>query len=382
MQIQSKLPDVGTTIFSVMSGLAAQHGAINLGQGFPDFEPPRVLTDALTHAMQTGHNQYVPSPGLPALRRELAGKVNRMYGCDVDADTGITITSGASEAIYTAVTAVVNSGDEVIVLDPSYDLYEPVINLQGARAVHVPLDLPDFGVDWQRVRDAITTHTRMLIINSPHNPSGAVLTSADLAALAQIVHDTGIFVLSDEVYQHIVYGAQGHQSVLRQPELAAHSFMVGSFGKTYHCTGWKVGYCIAPPALTVEVRKVHQYITFCTSAPAQFALATMLAEQPQHANELPEFYRPKRDYFRELLADSRLQPLPVPGGYFQLVDYAAVDNRTDTDFSRWLIQEIGVAGIPLTPFYAQAPSDAKLLRLCFAKSNATLETAAERLREL
>lgn len=377
--MQSKLPHVGTTIFTTMSQLAAQHDAINLGQGFPDFEPPAALTAALTRAMHAGHNQYVPSAGLPALREQVALKTRRMYGHDTKADTQVTITSGASEAIYAAVAASVHAGDEVIVLDPCYDLYEPVINLQGAQAVHVPLSRPNFGVDWQWVHDAMTPHTRMLVINSPHNPSGAVLSSDDLDALATIVHETGILVLSDEVYQHIVYTDTGHQSVLRHAELAAHSVMVGSFGKTYHCTGWKIGYCIAPAAITAELRKVHQYITFCTSAPAQFALADMLAQHPEHHLDLPDFYQPKRDYFRRLLADSRLRLLPVPGGYFQLVDYSAIDDRSDTEFSEWLIREAGVAAIPLTPFYATAPSDARLLRLCFAKSAPTMEAAAERL---
>lgn len=382
MCIQSKLPETGTSVFSVMSQLAQTHGAINMGQGFPSFDPPAGLTDALTRAMQAGHHQYAPSPGLPALREQIAYKTEQMYGYAPSAEHEVTITSGGSEAIYAAVAAVVRTGDEVIVLDPCYDLYQPAINLQNAQAIHVPLERPDFAVDWQRIRDAITARTRMLIINSPHNPSGAVLADADLVALAEVVHNTGIFVLSDEVYQHIVYQNARHQSVLRHPALAARSFVVGSFGKTYHCTGWKVGYCIAPPALTAELRKVHQYITFCTFAPAQHALAEVMAEHPQHYLELPDFYRSKRDYFRTLLADSQFQLLPVPGGYFQLLDYAAIDDRNDVDFSQWLLREVGVAAIPLTPFYQTPPPDARLLRLCFAKSDDTLEAAAERLCQL
>lgn len=382
MQVTSKLPNVGTTIFSVVNQLASQYDAINLGQGFPDFEPPPALTDALSRAVTSGHNQYAPSPGLPALREQIALKTERLYGYKPSADDEITIVSGASEAIYDALAAVVHPGDEVIVLDPAYDLYQPAIELQGARAVHVPLNLPDFSVDWQRVRDAVTARTRMLVINSPHNPSGAILTAADLEALAAIVHETGIFVLSDEVYQHIVYDEIGHRSVLRHDELARNSFVVGSLGKTYHCTGWKVGYCIAPPLLTAELRKVHQYITFCTFAPAQFALAEALAEYPEHYLTLPEFYQAKRDHFRALLAESRFNLLPTPGGYFQLVDYSAIDDRNDIDFSEWLVREIGVAGIPLAPFYAAAPPQSRLLRLCFAKSDATMAAAAERLCRL
>lgn len=382
MRIESKLPNVGTTIFSVMSQLAQEHRAVNLGQGFPDFDPPPALTEALARAVQDGHNQYVPSPGVPALRQQIAAKAGRLYAREVSADHEVTVTSGASEAIFAAVAAVVRAGDEVIVLDPCYDLYQPTIDMQGARAVHVPLQLPDFSVDWQRVRDAVTAKTRMIIINSPHNPSGAVLSHDDLGALAAVVRDTRIVVLSDEVYQHIVYDGAEHQSVLRHDELAARSFVVSSFGKTFHCTGWKVGHCVAPRELTAELRKVHQYVTFCSFAPAQFALAEILAEHPEEYLGLADFYQPRRDHFRDLLADSRFQLPPVPGGYFQLVDYSAIDDRDDINFSEWLVREAGVAGIPLAPFYATPPADARLLRLCFAKSNATMEAAAERLCKL
>jgi methionine aminotransferase len=269
----------------------------------------------------------------------------------------------------------------VIVFDPAYDSYEPAIELQGARAVHIPLTLPDFAIDWQRVRDAVTAKTRMILINSPHNPSGAVLSADDLETLAEVVRDTGIVVLSDEVYEHIVYDGARHESVLRHPELAERSIVVSSFGKTYHCTGWKVGYAVAPAPLSAEFRKVHQYLTFCTFHPAQVAFAEILASDPAHYLELPDFYQAKRDRFRALLAPSRLRLLDVPGGYFQLVDYSAIRDEDDLAFSRWLVEHGGVAGIPLTPFYAE-PAGTRLLRLCFAKSDATMAAAAERLCRL
>jgi methionine transaminase len=381
MQISSKLPAVGTTIFSVMSQLAAEHKAVNLGQGFPDFEPPQALRDAVTRAMADGRNQYAPGIGLASLREEIARKTQRLYGHAVNPDTEITVTSGATEAIFSAIAALVRKGEEVIVFDPAYDCYEPAIDLQGARAVHIPLTQPDFSIDWQRVRDAITPRTRMILVNSPHNPSGAVLSADDLDALADLVRDTDIVVLSDEVYEHIVFDGAAHQSVLRHPELAARSVVVSSFGKTYHCTGWKVGYAVAPAALSNEFRKVHQYLTFCTFHPAQVAFAEFMASTPEHYLELPAFYQAKRDRFRALLAPSRFKLLDVPGGYFQLVDYSAIRDDDDLAFSRWLVEHGGVATIPLTPF-CERPPGTRLLRLCFAKSDATMEAAAERLCRL
>jgi methionine transaminase len=381
MTIETKLPKVGTTIFSVMSHLAVQHKAVNLGQGFPDFEPPQALRDAVSRAMANGLNQYAPGIGTAALREQIALKTERLYGHKVSPDSDVTVTSGATEALFAAIAAVVRAGDEVIVFDPAYDSYEPAIDLQGARAVHIPLTLPSFSIDWQRVRDAITPKTRMILINSPHNPSGAVLSAADLDELAAIVRDTPIIVLSDEVYEHIVYDGAAHQSVLRHPELAARSIVVSSFGKTYHCTGWKLGYAVAPSQLSAEFRKVHQYLTFCTFHPAQAAFAEFLASTPEHYLELPAFYQAKRDRFRNLLAPSRLKLLDVPGGYFQLVDYSAIRDEDDLAFCEWLVKEGGVAAIPLTPFYDQAPGT-RLARLCFAKSDATMEAAAERLCKL
>jgi methionine aminotransferase len=330
--------------------------------------------------MNAGRNQYAPMHGTAGLREQIALKTERLYGRKLDVDTDITVTSGATEAIFAAIAATVRAGEEVIVFDPAYDCYEPAIELQGARAVHVPLTVPAFAIDWQRVRDAVTPKTRMILINTPHNPSGAVLSAADLDELAAIVRDTGIVVLSDEVYEHIVYEG-AHESVLRHPELAERSIVVSSFGKTYHCTGWKVGYAVAPATLSAEFRKVHQYLTFCTFHPAQVAFAEFMASTPQHYLELPAFYRAKRDRFRALLAPSRFRLLDVPGGYFQLVDYSAIRDEDDLAFSRWLVEQGGVATIPLTPF-CERPPGTRLLRLCFAKSDATMEAAAERLCRL
>jgi len=380
--VQTKLPKVGTTIFTVMSQLAVEHKAVNLGQGFPDFDTPAPMVEALARAAREGKNQYAPMTGLPALRQAIAAKTKNVYGREIDADADITVTSGGSEAIFDAVHAVVRPGDEVIVLDPCYDCYEPAIDLAGARAVHVPLDAHDFSVDWQKVRDAITPRTRMLMINSPHNPSGAMLSAADMATLAEILRGTDIVLLSDEVYEHIVYDGARHESVLRYPELAERSFVVSSFGKTYHCTGWKVGYCVAPRALSAEFRKVHQYNTFCTFAPAQWAILEMLEKHPEHHEQLGAFYQPKRDRFRELLSRTRFEPLPVPGGYFQLVDYSAISDMPDDEFARWLTIEHGVTGIPLSPFYETPPRDLRLIRFCFAKNEATLEAAVERLEKI
>jgi methionine aminotransferase len=379
---ETKLPKVGTTIFTTMSQLAAEHGAVNLGQGFPDFSVPERLVEELDRAMRAGHNQYAPMTGVPALRQAIAGKTERVYGYRPDADADITVTSGATEAIFNAIHAVVRAGDEVIVLDPAYDCYEPAIDLAGARAVHVPLDARTFAPDWQRVRDAITPKTRMLMINSPHNPSGAMLTAKDMEAVAGLLRDTGIFLLSDEVYEHIVFDGARHESALRYPELRERTFVVSSFGKTYHCTGWKVGYCIAPAALGMEFRKVHQYNVFCTFSPAQHAFAAMLENEPEHYEQLGAFYQAKRDHFREQLLTTKLKPLPVPGGYFQLVDYGGVSDLDDLAFCRWLTIEKGVAAIPLSPFYEDPPQGQRLARLCFAKNEATLDAAVERLQLL
>ena len=378
----SKLPKVGTTIFTVMSQLAAEHGAINLGQGFPDFDVPPRLVDALAHALRGGHNQYAPMMGIPALRRAIAGKTERCYGWRPDADGEVTVTSGASEAIFDAVHAVVRPGDEVIVLDPCYDCYEPAIVLAGGVPVHVPLDPETFAPDWDAVAAAVTPRTRMLMTNTPHNPSGAMLDAGDVERLVQLLRGTDIVLLSDEVYEHIVFDGRRHESALRHPELRERAFVVSSFGKTYHCTGWKVGYCVAPPALSAEFRKVHQYNTFCTFTPAQHAFAEMIEAEPAHYEDLGAFYQAKRDRFRAQLDTTRLRSLPVPGGYFQLVDYSAVSDLDDLAFCRWLTIEHGVAAIPLSPFYDVPPPGQRLARLCFAKNEATLDAAIARLQGL
>ena len=381
-QPQTKLPKVGTTIFTVMSQLAAEHGAVNLGQGFPDFAVPQRLVDELDRAMRAGHNQYAPMTGVAPLRQAIAEKVLRCYGREVDPDTEITVTSGATEALFNAIHAVVRPGEEVIVLDPAYDSYEPAIDLAGARAVHVPLDPQTFAVDWDRVRAAVTPKTRLLIVNSPHNPSGAMFDEADIRALAALLDGTGIYLISDEVYEHIVFDGRRHESILRYPELAARAFVVSSFGKTYHCTGWKIGYAIAPPALSAEFRKVHQYNVFCTFAPAQHAFAAMIRQEPEHYEQLGAFYQEKRDRFREQLLGTKFKPLPVPGGYFQLVDYSAVSDLPDAEFVKWLTVEHGVTAIPLSPFYETPPAGQRLARLCFAKNEATLDAAIARLKAL
>ncbi|MFZ1390972.1 MAG: pyridoxal phosphate-dependent aminotransferase [Dokdonella sp.] len=382
MKIETKLPKVGTSIFTVMSQLAASHDAVNLGQGFPDFDGPQALRDALATAMNSGRNQYAPSTGWPALRQQIARKSEALYNCRVDAESEVTVTSGATEALFAAIAAVVRLGDEVIVLDPCYDSYEPAIELNGGVAVHVPLDTRDFSVDWQRVRDAITARTRMIIVNSPHNPSGAVFAGSDLDTLAEITRATDIVVLSDEVYEHIVFDGKLHQSVLRHAELAARSFVVSSFGKTYHCTGWKVGYCVAPRELSSEFRKVHQYLTFCTFTPAQVALAEVLDKMPDHYLQLPAFYQARREYFRDLLAGTRFRLLPVAGAYFQLVDYSAISDKDDFSFCEWLVANAGVAAIPISAFYESPPPEMRLIRFCFAKSDQILSAAAQRLRTL
>jgi methionine aminotransferase len=373
---RSKLPGVGTTIFTVMSQLAAECGAINLSQGFPDFAAPTGLLDRVAHHLRAGRNQYAPMAGVPELREQVALKTARLYGRRTDPEAEVTVTSGATEALFCAIQAFLHPGDEVVVLDPAYDSYEPAATLAGARTVHVPLVPPAFGVDWRRFRDALSPRTRMVIVNSPHNPTGAVLSAADLDELAAAIRDRPIVVVGDEVYEHIVFDGLRHESLLRHPELAAKSLVVSSFGKTFHATGWKVGYCVAPPGLTAEFRKVHQFVQFCVVTPVQLALADFLASDPGHYLGLPAFYQAKRDRFCALLAGSRFRLTPSRGTYFQLLDYSAITGERDTDFARRLAREAKVAAIPVSVFSA-APGDARLLRFCFAKEDATLAAAAE-----
>ncbi|MFC0708494.1 pyridoxal phosphate-dependent aminotransferase [Azorhizophilus paspali] len=378
--IQSKLPNVGTTIFTTMSQLAVQTGAINLSQGFPDFDGPQALREAVGHHVMAGHNQYSPMTGLPALREQIARKIARSYGRQVDMDEEITITPGATEAIFCALQALVRPGDEVIVLDPCYDSYEPSVELAGGRCVHVPLALPDFSIDWQRLADALSPRTRLIILNSPHNPSGALLSRDELEQLARLIRGSDIYLVSDEVYEHLIYDGARHASVLAHEELYARAFVVSSFGKTYHVTGWKTGYVVAPPALSAELRKVHQFVAFCGVSPLQWALADYMAACPEHVDELPAFYQAKRDLFCDLLAGSRFTFTRAPGTYFQLADYSAIrDDLDDVEMSLWLTREHGVATIPVSVFYQSPPAGLRLVRFCFAKREETLRQAAEKL---
>jgi methionine transaminase len=377
----SKLPSVGTTIFTVMTQLAEQHRAVNLSQGFPNFDPPRGLIELVDKCLAGRFHQYAPMPGSLALRTAIAGKLHDMYGVAADPGTDITITSGATEAIFDAIQAVVRRGDEVIVFDPCYDSYEPSITLAGGTTVHLPLLLPGFTIDWDRLAGSLNERTRLVVVNSPHNPSGAVLKTADFDRLAELLRPYDCYVLSDEVYEHVVFDGARHATVLAQPELAARSFAVFSFGKTYHATGWKLGYCVAPAALSAELRRVHQYVTFSSTTPLQQALAEYLVAHPEHHRELPAFYQERRDYFANLLKATKFRLLPVPGTYFQLADYSAISALPDVEFARWLTIEHGVATIPVSVFYERPPA-LKLVRFCFAKENATLDAAAARLRAL
>ena len=375
--IHSKLPHVGTTIFTVMSRLAAEHGAVNLGQGFPDFSPSPELPELVAKAMRAGHNQYAPMEGVVALREGIAAKTERLYGFAPDPSTEITVTSGGTEALYAAISAVIRPGDEAVVLEPCYDSYIPAIELNGGVAVRVPLSPGTYAIDWERLKRSMTPRTRLLLINTPHNPTGTILTAGDMRQLAALLRDTDIFLISDEVYEHIIFDEQPHWSALREPALRERAFVISSFGKTYHTTGWKLGYCVAPPALTKEFRKVHQYLTFSSFTPVQYALAEYL-QQPAHYLELPRFYGQKRDYFLELMAQTRFRMLPCRGSYFALASYAHLSEEPDYDFAIRLTKEAGVASVPVSVFY-QDRTDHRILRFCFAKKEETLERAVERL---
>lgn len=378
-KIDSKLPNTGTTIFSVMSALAVEKGAVNLGQGFPDFDCDPALTDAVTDAMKNGFNQYPPMAGIPALRTAVAKKIEALYQHAYDATTEITVTAGATQALLTAILCCVHPGDEVIVIEPAYDSYVPAITLAGGTPIAVQMKIGSAGyaVPWDDVAAAVTKKTRLIIVNTPHNPTGSVLHPADLQALEDIVRGTGILILSDEVYEHMVYDGVRHESVCRRPELAARAFVVSSFGKTYHVTGWKVGYVAAPAALSAEFRKVHQYNVFTVNSPMQHGLAAYL-DDPQSYLDLPVFYQRKRDFFRTGLEKSRFKLLPSEGTYFQCVDYSAISNMAELDFAKWLTSEIGVAAIPVSAFY-QTPKESSIVRFCFAKKEPTLQSAITQL---
>lgn len=380
MQLQSKLPNVGLTIFTQMSQLASVHGALNLSQGFPDFDASEALKDALQRHVQAGHNQYAPMTGVAALREQVASKIARLYRNPVCAEDEVTITPGATQALFCAIQTLVRAGDEVIVFDPCYDSYEPAVILAGGRCVHIALNSADFSVDWQQFADALTERTRLVVINSPHNPSGALLQRADLQQLADLIRERDIYLLSDEVYEHLVFDGQSHCSVLAHEELYQRACVVSSFGKTYHITGWKTGYMVAPPKLTAELRKVHQYVSFCAVTPMQYALADYMQAQPEHVDQLPAFYQRKRDQLCLALADSRFTYVATASTYFQLLDYRNIrDDLSDVEMAHWLTVEHGVASIPLSVFYQQPPVAQYLLRVCFAKREETLSLAGEKL---
>jgi methionine aminotransferase len=378
--LASRLPQVGTTIFSVMSALAQQHGAVNLGQGFPDFDCDPALLDRVNDAMREGLNQYPPMPGVPALRQRVSDKIAALYGRRYDADSEITITAGATQAILTAVLCALHPGDEAIVLEPCYDSYAPNIELAGGKVVRVPLTPGSFRPDFAKIAAALTPGTRLVFINSPHNPGATVWTRDEMQQLADLLAPTQALLISDEVYEHMVYDGAPHVSAASIPELAARAFVVSSFGKTYHVTGWKVGYVAAPAALMAEFRKVHQFNVFTVNTPVQHALARFM-DDPRPYLDLPAFYQRKRDYFRAGLEGTRLRALPSQGSYFQNVDYRAVSALNEADFCRWLTQEVGVAAIPLSAFYADG-FEQGIVRLCFAKREETLAAALERLARL
>lgn len=375
---ESKLPALGITIFTQMSQLAQQHQAINLSQGFPDFDGPRYLQERLAFHVANGANQYAPMTGVQPLREAIAEKTAELYAYKPDANSDITVTAGATEALYAAITALVRPGDEVICFDPSYDSYAPAVTLSGGILKRIVLQPPSFRVDWEAFATQLSPRTRLVILNTPHNPSATVWRKSDFAALWQAIKQQEIYVLSDEVYEHICFDEAGHASVLAHPQLRERAVAVSSFGKTFHMTGWKVGYCVAPAAISAELRKVHQYLTFAVNTPAQLAIADMLLAEPEHYRELPEFYKARRDRFIQALADSRFEILPCEGTYFLLADYSAISDADDVTFCQWLTKEVGVAAIPLSVFCAD-PFPHKLIRLCFAKQEATLDAAAERL---
>ena len=380
--LQSRLPNVGTTIFTVMSALAAEKGAVNLGQGFPDFDCDSALVDAVAQAMKDGLNQYPPMAGVPALREAIAAKVARVYGHAYDPNSEITVTAGATQAILTAILCCVHPGDEVVIIEPVYDSYVPAIELAGGKPVFVQMEIgpQGYSVPWQKVAAAVTPKTRLIMINSPHNPTGSVLRESDILALQDIVRGTNILIVSDEVYEHMVYDGARHESVCRHPELASRSFVISSFGKTYHVTGWKIGYVIAPAPLSAEFRKVHQFNVFTVNTPVQHGIARYMAD-PAPYLELPAFYQHKRDLFREGLKSSRFKLLPSDGTYFQCVDYSTISSLPEADFTKWLTAEVGVAAIPVSAFYNQ-PKESGIVRFCFAKKDETLHKAIEKLATL
>lgn len=377
MKLTSKLPELGVTIFSNMTKLAIEHDAINLSQGFPDFDVAAELIERVGKYMRAGHNQYAPMQGVQALREQIAQKVLALYGAVYDPVTEITVTSGATEALFAAISAVVRNGDEVIVLEPAFDSYVPAIKLNGGVPVFVALKFPEYRIDWNALEDAITEKTRLIILNSPHNPSGSILTSEDITALIQILESKDIWIVSDEVYEHIIFDGLVHESLARYPQLAERSYVISSFGKTYHTTGWKIGYCLAPAPLTEEFQKIHQYLTFASNTPIQYAYADFMENKAAYLN-LAGFYQEKRDLFRALIKPSRFVALPCHGTYFQMLDYSQITEEPDIAFAERLTVTHGVAAIPPSVFYHRN-DDHRVLRFCFAKKDETLQEAAEKL---
>jgi len=379
--MRSKLPDTGVTIFTTMSRLALEHGAINLSQGFPDFNCAPELIDAVARYMREGHNQYAPMPGVIPLREALSMKIERLYGHTYDPVTEITITSGATEALFAALTALVHPGDEVLLFQPAYDSYVPAIQLSGGTPVFVTLRPPDYRIDWDAARRALTPRTRAIVLNSPHNPTGMILTADDMRELARLLEHTDAIVVSDEAYEHIVFDGARHESMSRYPAIAERAIVVGSFAKTFTTTGWKIGWTAAPKALSAEVQSIHQWVTFAVNGAIQMAYAEMLRNDPERRS-VGEFYQRKRDLFLSLIKDSRFRPLPCRGTFYQMVDYSAITSDRDTDVAMWLLKEHGVASIPPSSFLTAGEPAPLILRLCFAKRDETLERAAERLRKV
>ncbi len=374
-RINSKLPKTGTSVFAVMSGLAKEHNAINLSQGFPDFPVSEHLINLVHKYMQQGQNQYAPMPGVPALREAIAEKTQFLYSASYNPETEITVTAGATQAIFTAITAFIREEDEVIVFEPAYDSYLPAIKLCGATPISIQLKLPDYHIDWNEVKRKINQRTKMIIINSPHNPTGSILSAADLTELDKLTRNSGIIVLSDEVYEHIIFDGHVHQSVCRYPHLASRSLVMCSFGKTFHATGWKTGYCLAPENLMKEFRKTHQFVVFAVNTPAQHAIAEYIQNKDNYLN-LGSFYQEKRDYFLKLVSGSRFKAIPARGTYFQVLDYSNISDEPEMDFAVKLTKDFGVASVPNSYFYNNSENN-QTLRFCFAKSNQTLEKAAE-----
>lgn len=378
--ISSKLPNIGTTIFTVMSKLAAENNAINLSQGFPDFNCNPELVELVNKYMLAGNNQYAPMAGVMSLRESIAAKMEEIYTAKYDPETEITITAGATQAIFTAISAIVREGDEVIIFEPAYDCYQPAIELNGGKTVYLQLKAPAYSIDWEEVKKVVNYRTKMIIINTPHNPTGSIMTAGDMAKLEKLVKGTDIVIVSDEVYEHIIFDGYEHQSVARFPKLAERSFIISSFGKTFHTTGWKIGYCVAPKNLMTEFRKVHQFMVFCCNTPIQHALAEFLKNKNNYT-DLNKFYQNKRDYFINLIKGSKFKFEPATGTYFQLLRYNTISKEKDASFAVKLTKEFGIASIPISSFYHNAV-DNKVLRFCFAKKEETLEKAAEILNKI